>query len=73
MIKLTKRNGQEIFLNDELIECIEETPDTVVTLVNGHHHLVCESAAELIDRITEFKASILRRGSTAEYSQLPEK
>jgi flagellar protein FlbD len=61
MIKLTKRDKHELFLNCDQIESIEETPDTVITMVNGHRHLVTESAAEAIDRIMEFRAAILRR------------
>ncbi|NTV15334.1 MAG: flagellar FlbD family protein [Desulfobulbaceae bacterium] len=63
MIKLTRRDNQEIFINSDLIETIEETPDTVITLTTGHRHLVCESAAEILDRIMAFKSAILRRGT----------
>ncbi len=63
MVKLTKRDGSEIYINDEAIETIEETPDTHLTLLNGNRHLVCESAAEIIDRIIDFKASVLQRSS----------
>jgi flagellar protein FlbD len=61
MVKLTKRDGSQIYINAEIIESIEETPDTHLTLLNGNRHLVCESAAEIIDKIVEFKASILHR------------
>jgi len=64
MIKLTRRDKQEIILNSDLIETIEETPDTVITLTTGRRHLVCESAAQIILKITEFKASILRMGAS---------
>lgn len=63
MIKLTRRNNHGMFLNPDLIETIEETPDTVITLTNGHCHLVCESASQIIDGIVEFKASVLQRAS----------
>lgn len=61
MVKLTKRDGSEIYINAEIIESIEETPDTHLTLLNGNRHLVCESATEIIEKIVEFKASILHR------------
>lgn len=63
MIKLTRRGNHQMFLNSDLIETVEETPDTVITLTNGHRHLVCESAEQIVERIVEYKASILYRGS----------
>jgi len=60
MIKLTRRDNQEMMLNSDLIETIEETPDTVITLTNGRRHLVCESAEQILEKILEFRAAILR-------------
>lgn len=64
MIKLTRRDKQEMILNSDLIETIEETPDTVIILTNGRMHLVSESAAQIIDRIVDFRASILNKWSS---------
>ncbi|MBN2428084.1 MAG: flagellar FlbD family protein [Deltaproteobacteria bacterium] len=61
MIKLTKRDGHDIYLNEDLIEAVEANPDTIITLNNDNRYLVYESVTEIIDRIIEFKASILRR------------
>lgn len=58
MIKLTRLNKQEYFLNSDLIETIEMTPDTVITLVNGKKAIVAESAGEVVDRIAEFRGKI---------------
>lgn len=60
MIRLTSRDGRELCLNHELLETIEEAPDTVLTLTNGHRYLVIESAATVIERIAAFKAAVLR-------------
>jgi flagellar protein FlbD len=63
MIKLTKlnKNNDETFiLNCELIETIEERPDTTIRLVNGKHFVVAESAAEVISKVVTFKRSIYR-------------
>jgi flagellar protein FlbD len=65
MIKLTRRDGSEMFLNPDLIEILEETPDTHITLSNGNRYLVLESAATIIDRIITLKAAILHRSSPA--------
>ena len=61
MIKLTKINGHECFLNHALIEIIEESPDTCITMNNGNRYLVLESCVEIRDKIQEFQAEILRR------------
>jgi flagellar protein FlbD len=55
MIKATKLNQAEFYINPDLIEFIEETPDTVVTLTTGLHVNVEESASVLIDRIIEYR------------------
>ena len=54
MIRLTRLNGREFLLNSELIKFLEETPDTVVTLLNGERLVVSESADDVIDRVVDF-------------------
>ncbi len=61
MIKLTRLNKKEIYLNPDLMKSIEETPDTVIGLVNGDHYLVREKASEIIGKIIEFRVTILNR------------
>ena len=54
MIRLTRLNGKEFFLNAELIKFVEQTPDTVVTLINGEKVIVSETADHVVDRVIEF-------------------
>ena len=54
MIRLTRLNGKEFLLNSELIKFLEETPDTVVTLVNGERVVVVESADDVVERVIDF-------------------
>ena len=61
MIKLTKMNGHECLLNHTLIEIIEESPDTCITLSNGNRYIVLESAEEIREKIIDFSAEIMRR------------
>jgi flagellar protein FlbD len=60
MIRLTKINGQEFFINSDLMEFIETTPDTIITLTTGKKVLVRESADEVVDRIVQYKSKALR-------------
>lgn len=59
MIVLHRLKGEDFFLNADLVESIEETPDTVVTLVDGRRIVVSDSAAAIAQRIVEYRASIL--------------
>ena len=61
MILVTRMDRQVMHLNPDHIISIEETPDTVIALFNGHHFIVRESAAVIIDRIISFRARIIRR------------
>lgn len=59
MILLTRLNGPAFALNPDLIERAESTPDTVVTLVDGTKYVVAESVGELVERVRDFRASVL--------------
>jgi len=61
VIAVTRLNGSEIVVNTDLIETVEATPDTVLTLVDGKKYVVHETPAEVIERIRHFRVSILRR------------
>ncbi len=58
MIRLTRLNHAPIVLNSDLIEHIDVTPDTVVTLTTGQILRVRESADEVVRRIVEFRRRI---------------
>jgi flagellar protein FlbD len=58
MIRLTRLNHGLFMLNPDLIEHLEMTPDTVVTLTNGHQFMVRESAEEVVERIVEFRRTV---------------
>ena len=59
MIELTKMNGQVILLNDALIEIVEETPDTVITLTTGRKIIVKESRQEVKNLVKSYRKDIL--------------
>ena len=58
MIRLTRLNGKVFVVNAELIEILEETPDTVVTLNNGNRFVVSEGVDEVIERVVKYRKSI---------------
>jgi flagellar protein FlbD len=58
MIRLTRLNRSPIVLNSDLIEHIDITPDTVVTLTTGQILRVRETADEVLERIVEFRRRI---------------
>lgn len=55
MIELTRLNGEAFVLNAELIETIVASPDTVVTLVNGHRYVVKESVDAVTEKVMQYK------------------
>jgi len=60
MIKVTRLNNKEFFVNAELILYVEEKPDTIITLTNGEVFTVKESAEQVVERIIDYKRKILK-------------
>ena len=58
MIKLTRLSHEPLVLNSDLIEYLEITPDTVITLTTGQKLRVSESPDEVIARVIEFRRAI---------------
>jgi flagellar protein FlbD len=63
MIKVTRLNGKEFIVNSDLIEFVESTPDTVITLTTGTKIVVKETVNEIIDKVIQFKSDILNFGN----------
>jgi len=61
MILVTRINKvTQFYINEDLIEIIEETPDTMITLNTGKKIAVMESSIEVVERIREEKIKIRR-------------
>ena len=58
MVTITKINDQEIVINCELIECIESTPDTTITMTTGRKYIAKESVDDVIHKVVAFKKRI---------------
>ncbi|MDP8989269.1 MAG: flagellar FlbD family protein [Acidobacteriota bacterium] len=60
MIKITRLNHTPLIVNSDLIEHIEVTPDTVITLTSGQKYMVLETTEEIIERVISFRQCLLR-------------
>ncbi len=59
MIELTRLNGKQIIINSDLIESVEENPDTVITLVNGKKIIVRENRHEVKNLVKSYKKELM--------------
>lgn len=55
VIKLTRLNGKEFWVNADLIETVEATPDTVVTLATGKKYVVVEKPSQVVELFMVYK------------------
>ena len=58
MIALRRLNGSEVMINAELIETVESTPDTVISLSTGNRYVVKEPIQLVLEKILEYRRSI---------------
>jgi flagellar protein FlbD len=58
MIKVTRLNGKEYFINPHQIDSIEIHPDTTLLMLSGKHVVVLEKVEDLLDRIIEYRKRI---------------
>lgn len=58
MITITRLNDREITINADLIELIEENPDTTITMTTGRKLIAKETNKEIIDKVIEYKRKI---------------
>jgi len=58
MIEVTKMNGQKLLINPDLMESVEETPDTVVSLTTGRKIIIKESRQEVKNLVKSYRKDI---------------
>jgi flagellar protein FlbD len=58
MIRLTRINETPFYVNADLIEFVDATPDTVLTLTTGEKVRVRERAEEVVERVVDYKRRI---------------
>ncbi|MEO8026989.1 MAG: flagellar FlbD family protein [Bryobacteraceae bacterium] len=59
MIRLTRINRAELVVNADLIEHVDATPDTVISMTTGQKFMVRETAEEVVERVIAFRRRIL--------------
>ncbi|TNM69395.1 flagellar protein FlbD [Streptomyces sp. NP160] len=64
MILVTRLTGAAFAVNPDLLERVEATPDTVLTLIDGTKYLVAESVVEVIDLVRDYRASVVASART---------
>ena len=55
---VTRFNDSTLIINADLIQTVEETPDTVITLTTGTKFIVKEKSKEIVDKVVEYKRRI---------------
>lgn len=58
MITITRLNDKELIINSDLIESMESTPDTTISMTTGRKIIARESIDEIIDMIIEYKKKV---------------
>lgn len=59
MIKVTKIGGELIYVNADLIEFIENVPDTMITLTTGKKIIIKEETEDVVNKVVQYRRSIL--------------
>lgn len=72
MIRVTRLNHQPIVLNAELIEYLEATPDTVISMTNGQKMTVLESLDEVMAGVIEYRRAIRERPTRKATKESPD-
>jgi flagellar protein FlbD len=65
MISLTRLSGSVFVLNADLIERLDSTPDTVITLVDGKKYVVTETMTEVVDAIRAYRSAVIAYSAVA--------
>ncbi|HHV61044.1 MAG TPA: flagellar FlbD family protein [Firmicutes bacterium] len=71
MIKVNRLDQKEIVVNAELIETVEATPDTIITLTTGRKILVRQGVDEVIQKVIDYRRCIARGMPFAHSGEVP--
>ena len=65
MIRVTRLDGSELYVNAEFIQSVESTPDTHIVMANGQSYVVTEPYIELVEHILEYRRLVYGGGAGA--------
>lgn len=68
VIIVTRLNGPQFAINPDLLQRIDSTPDTILTLVDGTKYIVQESMTDVIELITDYRAILVARAQDVQQS-----
>ena len=71
MIMLTRISGSSFVLNCDLIERVDSTPDTVISLVDGKKYVVLESPAEVVHAVRQHRGEVIALSHHIQVTELP--
>jgi len=66
MIKVTRLNRDVVFVNADLVEYVETTPDTVISLTTGEKFMVLETPDQIVDLVVDYERRIHAAPAKAE-------
>ncbi|MCL1835913.1 MAG: flagellar FlbD family protein [Treponema sp.] len=59
MVKVTRLDGKEYYINPHQIECIEINPDTTLVMLSGKHYIVREEADDVLGKIEDYRQRLV--------------
>lgn len=71
MIWVTRLRGHSLVINADLIECVEHTPDTVITMIDGRKYMVEESPDDIVARTVQYRSAVLHGGDPVDRTGRP--
>ena len=69
MITLTRLSGSAFALNSDLIERVDSTPDTVITLVDGTKYVVREGLREVVEAIRDYRGAVIAESARLSHQE----
>ncbi|HHI02814.1 MAG TPA: endoflagellar protein [candidate division Zixibacteria bacterium] len=66
MIKVTRIDNSELIINSDLIEFVESSPDTIISLTDGKKIIVRETPDEIIEKVAQFRRLVFGIDKTRE-------
>lgn len=60
MICVTRLNGKQFYINAEMIQLVESTPDTIITLINNTKYVVKDPAEEIVKLIIAYRQQVFQ-------------